>query len=114
MLTSVTNLGRSGLQDWLIQRISAVVLAVYMLTIMVAWFIHPQMDSLAWQALFANVLMKYATLLALLALIAHAWIGIWTISTDYVHKIWLRLPLQILVYIMMLFYLVWGLQILWA
>ena len=31
MVASVTNLGRSGLYDWVIQRLSAVVLALYTL-----------------------------------------------------------------------------------
>ena len=31
MVTSVTNLGRSGLFDWLVQRFSAVILGAYML-----------------------------------------------------------------------------------
>ena len=31
MVTSVTSLGRNGLYDWLIQRVSAVVIAVYVI-----------------------------------------------------------------------------------
>ena len=31
MVTSVTSLGRNGLYDWLIQRVSAVIIGVYMI-----------------------------------------------------------------------------------
>ena len=31
MVNSVTNLGRSGVYDWVIQRLSAVIMAVYTL-----------------------------------------------------------------------------------
>lgn len=114
MLKMITSLGRSGLQDWLIQRISAVVLAVYTITLFGFWILHLDSDYTVWQQLFSNLLMKYATLVALLALIAHAWIGIWVVSTDYLKKIWLRLPAQIFAYTLLFFYLIWGLQILWA
>jgi len=114
LLKMVTSFGRSGLQDWLIQRISAVILAAYTLFIFAFWLLQPNIDYLTWQQLFTNVYMKCATLLALLALISHAWIGMWIISTDYVKKLWLRLPIQICIYVALLFYLIWGLQILWA
>jgi len=114
MLRTVTNLGRSGLQDWLIQRISAVILAAYTIIIVTFWLCNLGCDAVAWQGFFSSIYMKIATLLALIALIAHAWIGIWTITTDYLKIVWVRLPIQILVYIVLLLYLIWGLQILWA
>jgi succinate dehydrogenase / fumarate reductase membrane anchor subunit len=59
-------------------------------------------------------LMKFASFAALLALVSHAWIGMWTVTTDYLKTAWFRLLVQLLIYITLLFYLVWGIQILWG
>jgi succinate dehydrogenase / fumarate reductase, membrane anchor subunit len=114
MLKLVTTLGRSGLQDWLIQRISAVILAVYSLTLLIYWLWQPAANFNVWQHLFNNIFIKYATLIALLSLIAHAWIGLWTVTTDYLKSTWIRLSLQFIIFILLLFYFVWGVQILWG
>lgn len=58
--------------------------------------------------------MRYATLLALLSLIAHAWIGIWTVTTDYIKPLWLRLSMHGLVILALLLYVVWGVHIIWG
>lgn len=114
MLSIATSLGRSGFQDWLIQRISAVILAVYTLFLLTFCFMQPELNIMVWQKLFNCSSMKYASFVALLSLVMHAWIGIWTVSTDYLKTPWFRLCVQILVYIMLLFYLIWGIQILWG
>ncbi|MCH7817919.1 MAG: succinate dehydrogenase, hydrophobic membrane anchor protein, partial [Proteobacteria bacterium] len=58
MVTNVTNLGRSGLYDWLIQRFSAVVLAVYTLFILGIFVMSPDMDYGQWKGLFESNLMR--------------------------------------------------------
>lgn len=114
MLRTATSLGRSGIQDWLIQRISAVILACYTLYILYFWFAHSNATQEVWRLHFNNIFVKSATLLALLALLSHSWIGLWTVTTDYLKTLWLRLTVQIFVFIGLLFYLVWGIQILWG
>jgi succinate dehydrogenase / fumarate reductase membrane anchor subunit len=44
----------------------------------------------------------------------HAWIGVRNILMDYVHKASLRLTLQVLVILSLLFYLVWSIEIIWS
>ena len=44
MVTSVANLSRSGLYDWIIQRTSAVLLAAYTLCILGSLIMNPDMD----------------------------------------------------------------------
>lgn len=113
MVTIATNLGRSGLQDWIIQRISAIILSLYAIFIFAFWLLQANAGYYAWQELFHNNFMRFFTFLTLLSLVAHAWIGIWIITTDYLKITWLRLTTQILVYILLVFYVVWGIQILW-
>lgn len=113
MVKMATALGRSGLQDWLIQRITAVILAVYIVFILSHVFAMNVHGYHSWYELFLNPWMRAATLLALMSLIAHAWVGVWTITTDYLKPLMIRLPVQILVILALLGYFVWGIQIIW-
>ena len=82
MVTSVTNLGRSGLSDWLIQRVTGVILLAYTVFIVfVVLIVAP--DFAQWKALFAQTWVKVFSLAAVLSVAAHAWIGLWCVSTDY-------------------------------
>ena len=49
MVTNVTNLSRSGLYDWMAQRVSAVVLAAYFLFLIGYGGAHPGIDYAQWQ-----------------------------------------------------------------
>ncbi len=120
MVTNVTNLGRSGLGDWLIQRFSAVILAAYTLYILGSFLVHPEMDYLQWRAIFDSTAMRFFSLITVLALCAHAWIGMWTISTDYLTSVQLgsratvyRILFQAVCALITVVYLLWGIQILW-
>ncbi|MDN3639359.1 succinate dehydrogenase, hydrophobic membrane anchor protein [Simiduia curdlanivorans] len=121
MVTAVTSFGRSGLYDWLIQRISAVVMAAY--TIFLAGFIActPDLTFELWQGLFNQLWMRIFTLATLLSIAAHAWIGLWAVLTDYLTNqlmgtkaTILRLLAQMGLGVITLTYLVWGIEILWG
>lgn len=114
MLKSATSLGRSGLQDWLIQRVCALILSAYFIFLLGYLFKNPVSNYMQWRSLFAQPEFKYATLVALICLLVHAWIGIWTILTDYLHDVVLRLALQTFVALLLGLYLVWGILILWG
>ena len=121
MVTSVTSLGKNGLYDWLVQRISAVVLLAWFLYIAYVIISAGSLDYLAWRALFNQTWMKVFTLSALLSLCAHAWIGMWTISTDYFTNRMLgkaatriRLGFQLACLVVLISYFVWCVQILWS
>lgn len=111
---TITNLGRSGLADWLIQRVSALIMAVYLIVMTGFFLCHPVLDYVTWAALFSHPAMRIFTLLCLLSLLAHAWIGIWTILTDYLKCAFARGTLQILIIIAFIACLAWGIQTLWS
>lgn len=113
MVDSVTSLTRNGLRDWLLQRVSAVVIAIYSIFLMSFVLCQGGVSFAAWQSLFSTVSMKVATLLVLLALLLHAWVGVWTVTTDYVKPYWLRLFVQILVFVGLASWFVWGVAIIW-
>ncbi len=109
---SVTALGRNGVADWLVQRLTAVVLGVYTLWFVGVLLCTPDMDYAAWRGLFAPLWVKGFSLLALLSVVAHAWVGLWTVSTDYFRPTWLRLVFQLTCALVLGYYLLWGIQIL--
>lgn len=121
MVTNVTSFGRSGLSDWIIQRVSAVVLGAYTL-FLVIWFAQqPEVQFEQWRELFESTAMRIFSLLALISLVAHAWIGVWTITTDYLTPMSLgsaatkvRFLVQCACVIALFVYLVWGIDILWG
>ena len=113
MVTMVTSFGRSGLSDWLVQRVSALILAVYSVFMVVYLLVNPQLDFAQWHALFSMTSMRIFSLMALLSLGAHCWIGLWSISTDYLKPFTLRFVFQMVVGLLMFIYTVWGVQLLW-
>lgn len=114
MVSNVTSLTGNGLKDWLVQRATAVYLAVYALFLFGFIFCHPQMSYDTWLGLFHCSLMKIATIIAILAILLHAWIGLWTVSTDYISCTMLRLSTQLLVLTWLLGQFIWSLMILWG
>ena len=58
--------------------------------------------------------MKLATLLFLLSLYLHAWVGVRNIFMDYVKNGGVRLALYVLVITALIAYAGWSAQILWS
>ena len=103
-----------GLRDWLAQRITAVVMLVYTLLVVGLLIAMPKLDYAAWRALFAPQWMKLATLLCLLSVYYHAWVGVRNIFMDYVKHGGVRLALYVLVIAALFAYAAWSAQILWS
>lgn len=114
MVNSVTSLTRNGLKDWFIQRLSAVILGVYSLFLIGFIIGHNPLTYAVWYSLFHNVWMRAFTILALLSLVAHAWVGIWTVLTDYVQCKWARGVIQVITIIGFIACIVWCIDIMWS
>jgi succinate dehydrogenase / fumarate reductase membrane anchor subunit len=113
----VTTTAHYGLRDWLSQRITAVVMALYTLVWIVILFRAVPgggLDFPAWQALFASGIFRVLTFLFLACVYWHAWVGVRNILMDYVHPTGVRLVLQSLVIAALVAYTGWAIQILWG
>lgn len=93
----VKRFSTKGVRDWLAQRVTAVLIFIYALIILPRLFCPALNTQLAWQGLFDQAWMKVMTLLAVGSLLWHAWIGLWTVFTDYVKPAGLRRFLEVLV-----------------
>ncbi|GAB2795401.1 succinate dehydrogenase, hydrophobic membrane anchor protein [Halomonas shantousis] len=114
MVTNITNFSRSGVSDWLIQRVSAIILAIYTVFLVGYLLLHPNLDYFTWSHLFSQTWMRIFSLLAFISLAAHAWIGLWTVSTDYLKQTGVRFGFQVVVILALFVFLVWGIQVLWG
>lgn len=120
-MVSATNLGRSGLYDWIVQRATAVVIAGYFLAILGFLVCGGEVTYAEWHSFMSCTTMKVATLVTLLATAAHAWVGLWTISTDYLTSqalgkagLFVRLSFQGVCALLLWGSVIWGVMIVWG
>ena len=121
MVTTVTSLGRSGLSDWLIARVSAYVMTAYLIFIVGYLMLTPELDYTKWAALNSSLPMRMFSLVTILSIAAHAWIGMWCVLTDYItvrligpKATALRIIFQLGMIAITLLYVIWAIDILWG
>ena len=120
-VTNVTSLSRSGLSDFLVQRVSAVILALYTLCVLGFFLTNADVTHAGLVDYFAHPIMKLFSILAVLALAAHAWIGMWTVGTDYIrphyfgaHATSWRITYQIVCLTLIFAFVVWTVPLFWG
>ncbi|HEY6095576.1 MAG TPA: succinate dehydrogenase, hydrophobic membrane anchor protein [Gallionellaceae bacterium] len=114
MVNRIVTGAHYGLRDWLAQRITAAVMLLYVLMLGAYLLWQRRLDYDAWTALFSSDVVRSFTLLFLLSLYYHAWIGMRDIVMDYLKPAWLRLLIHVGVIMALLLYAIWAVQILWG
>jgi succinate dehydrogenase / fumarate reductase membrane anchor subunit len=103
-----------GLGDWMLQRLTAVVMALYTLLLLGVVLVAGGIDYTLWRSLFAGSGFKYATFLFMVSLLYHAWVGARDIFMDYVKPTGIRVTLYAATIALLIAYLGWTIQILWG
>ena len=103
-----------GLKDWLAQRITAIIMAVYTVVLLGAFLTGNNFTYEGWAGLFAQQWIKLFTLITFLALYYHAWVGMRDIWMDYVKPVAVRLTLQIITILWLVACAFYTVQILWS
>ncbi|MES2148685.1 MAG: succinate dehydrogenase, hydrophobic membrane anchor protein [Pseudomonadota bacterium] len=103
-----------GLRDWLAQRVTAILMAVYTLTLLLAFVTGHNFTYEGWAGLFARQWFKLFSLVTFLGLFYHAWVGMRDIWMDYVKSVGLRLTLQMATILWLVVCAGWTVQILWS
>jgi len=114
MVTNASSLGRSGVHDYILIRASAIILACYTIFLLGFVALNSSLTYEVWHGLFSALPMKVFTLLALVAILVHAWVGTWQVLTDYIHNLTLRGVLLFVVVVTVLSYLAAGILIVWG
>lgn len=102
-----------GLGSWLAQRVTAVVLTAYTLILLGSALFAPELNYGTWSGLFAPIWMKVLSLLAIISLLYHVWVGVRNIYMDYIKPVGLRFGLQATTLVLLVGYSVWAVIILW-
>lgn len=113
-LVMVAKMSHRGLVDWLVQRVTALLIGAYTIFILIYFLSNQHTYFVQWHELFHHTAMKIFTFIVLLSVMWHAWIGLWTVLTDYVNHVALRLGLEIIILLLLVGYLAWGFEILWT
>ncbi len=102
----------SGLKAWLLQRISAVYLAGFLVYFLGVLLVCSPLSYADWSNWMSSTTMALATTLFFIALLSHAWVGIRDVLLDYVKPFALRLTMLILLAIGLLVMALWVIRIL--
>jgi succinate dehydrogenase / fumarate reductase membrane anchor subunit len=110
-----------GVLEWVIQRVSAILLGAYTVWILGFLLTHPELDFESWQTVFKSPLIRVFSFVTLVGLCAHLWIGMWTVITDYITPLHLgssakslQRLCQLGIAALICFYLIWGVFVLWS
>ncbi|ART81554.1 succinate dehydrogenase, hydrophobic membrane anchor protein [Oceanisphaera profunda] len=113
MVTNTASIGRNGVHDFILLRVTAVIMTLYTLYL-VGFIAFNDITYDVWQGFFAQTSTKVFTLLALLSVLIHAWIGAWQVLSDYVKCALLRGVAQFGVVVLLLVYVLTGIVVLWG
>lgn len=103
-----------GTGTWLLQRATAVALALALPGLAIYFLAALPLDFSGWQALFAPLWLRVLMLLTMAALALHAWVGMRDIFMDYVHHTGLRLALYLAVIVTLAGSVAWLAATLWS
>ena len=104
----------TGTGTWLVQRATAVLLALALPGLAVYFLAAMPIGFAGWQALFAPLLLRVLILLSGIALALHAWVGMRDIFMDYIRPTGLRLALYLAVIVILAGSVAWLAATLWS
>jgi succinate dehydrogenase / fumarate reductase membrane anchor subunit len=102
-----------GLRDWLAQRATAIVMAVFTIVLLVLFLGAGEFSYESWAGLYAQHWFKLFAFVTFMSLYYHAWVGVRDIWMDYVKPVPVRLLLQVLTILWLVGCAGWTVQILW-
>jgi succinate dehydrogenase / fumarate reductase membrane anchor subunit len=101
----------AGLRAWILQRITAVYLALFLILVAVRWLPGPPGSYEEWRGWVADPAISVALLLFFASLLVHAWIGVRDVLIDYVRSFGPRLVLLTLTGVGLVSCGLWALQV---
>ena len=84
-----------GLRDWLSQRVTAALMALFTLAVIVQVLLPGEMGYDKWAGIFSRQWMKVLTFVVIVSMLVHVWVGMRDIWMDYVKPVGARLAAQV-------------------
>ena len=101
-----------GLRDWLLQRLTAIYLGLFLIYLLVHFLLQPQHTFQEWHDWVTRPVMIIATAIFILAVLVHGWVGMRDVVLDYVHAVSLRITVLSLIALTLIGCGVWTLRLL--
>ena len=102
-----------GLRDWLSQRVTAVLMALFTLALLLQVIFGGPIGYDSWAAIFSRQWMKVLTFVVIVSLAWHAWVGMRDVLMDYVKPVGARLVFQVGTIVWLVGCAGWAVQVLW-
>jgi len=102
-----------GLRDWLVQRATASLMALFTVVLLVQVLLPGPLGYDKWAGIFSAQWMKVLTFTVIVALAWHAWVGTRDIFMDYIKPVGLRLVAQVATIVWLVGCAGWAVQVLW-
>ncbi|WP_295646754.1 succinate dehydrogenase, hydrophobic membrane anchor protein [uncultured Methylibium sp.] len=102
-----------GLRDWLSQRVTAGLMALFTIVLLVQVLFGGPLGYERWAAIFSSQWMKVLSFVVIVSLAWHAWVGVRDIWMDYVKPVGVRLLLQVATIAWLVGCSGWAVQVLW-
>jgi len=102
-----------GFKDWLSQRVTATLMALFTVALIVQVLMPGAMDYDKWAGIFSSNWMKTLTFVVIVSLLYHVWVGMRDIWMDYVKPVGVRLGLQVFTIAWLVGCAGWAIQVLW-
>ena len=103
-----------GWQDWLAQRVTAIIMVLFSIVIIGFFMLKGGVDYGQWKELFRSPLFRILALLFFLSVYYHAWIGIKDVLMDYVKSAGMRVGLYVAVLLFLVACSIWSVTIIWG
>ena len=102
-----------GVRDWLVQRATAVLMALFTLVIVAQCLLPGAMSYDKWAGIFSHQWMKALTFVVIVSMLVHVWVGVRDVLMDYVTAVGARLALQVCTIVWLVGCAGWAIQVIW-
>jgi succinate dehydrogenase / fumarate reductase membrane anchor subunit len=101
-----------GVRNWVVQRISALYMALFVIGAAAFASGMGQISFTNWTAVIANPVFSVLLMMFFIALLVHAWVGVRDVVVDYVHHDGLRFVVLVVFALYLLAMLLWVMRVL--
>lgn len=103
-----------GMRDWLSQRVTAVVMALFTVLVLAQLiFSKGPVSYELWAGIFSAQWMKFLTFVVILSMLYHVWVGMRNVFMDYVKPYAVRLIMHVFAIVWLVGCAGWAIQVLW-